>query len=169
MALPGTDLAEHHMVLGMDVTVARKSPYRVSRLELNRLTWSGKFRLWLAQKRPGSGVLLNARIRTPVRSMSPKMPSAVIRESGIELCECSPYSPWGKWKPLASGSHTLEFHAVRFFSSSSFSRSIFLEDGEILIALSEPIQPDVFYAKSPSFDMWYLGIVNRELEIREVD
>lgn len=156
-------------MLGMDVAIVRKSPHRVGRLELDRLTLSGKLRLWWAQKRAGTGVLLDAQIRTPVRSMSPKMPSAVIRESGVQLCERSPYSPWAKWKPLAPGSHSLEFHAVRLVSSSSFSRSIFLEDGEILVALSEPIQPSVFYAKSPSADTWYLGIINREMEVREVD
>ena len=72
---------------------------------------------------------------------------------------CSQTSKLPKWVPLEPGVHDLRFSASRWNGSgTSFRRCVDLTAGEVLVAVCEPVQPPVFYAKSPSADLWHLGV-----------
>ena len=104
-------------------------------------------------------MLLCAVIRTPARSMSPKAPVVALREGADRLCVSGHLSKSPKWVPLEPGVHELRFSATRGSGSGTYFRlSVNLAPGEVLVAVCEPVQPSVFYAKSPSDDLWFLGI-----------
>ena len=67
-----------------------------------------------------------------------------------------------KWVPLAPGEHTLTLHAVRVRSSSAFTSKLTLTDGDVLVAVCEPIQPWSIFGKSPAMDHWYLGVIPKD-------
>jgi hypothetical protein len=47
--------------------------------------------------------------------------------------------------------------------STSFLQVVDLEEGEILVALCDPVQSNVFYRRSPDVDSWVIGVFpNRE-------
>jgi hypothetical protein len=145
------------------------SPHTVEPLNFDRLPWLVKLRLRKIKKKHRTGLLLYAIIRTPTRSMSADKPSVAVRESDRELCACSSYSRLPKWVPLEPGAHELYFHAVRWKSRSSFDRRIDLKEGDVLVVICEPIQPAVFYAKRPSVDTWYLGVIDSAGGIRPIE
>lgn len=106
-------------------------------------------------------MLLCAVIRTPVRPARLQAPVVALREGADRLCASGRRSRGPKWVPLEPGVHDLRFSVIRRDGSgTSFRRCVNLEAGEVLVAVCEPVQPPVFYAKSPSADRWHLGVTS---------
>jgi hypothetical protein len=120
--------------------------------------WFARIRLSRARKRHQTGVLLSAIIRTNSRAITSRRPLVAIREGGRRLCLCSPSSKFPKFTTLDPGVHLLRFHVSAGESASSFAQSVTLQPGDILVAVCEPVQPWVFYAKSPTADQWHIGV-----------
>ena len=107
-------------------------------------------------------MLMQGIIRTPSRSMSSNNPAVAVREGKSRLgIVMSPFQI-PKWVPLAPGVHSLTFHAVRARSGSSFTSQLVLADGDVLVAVCEPIQPWSIFGKSPSVDHWYMGVIPKD-------
>ena len=49
-----------------------------------------------------------------------------------------------------------------------FDERVTLNEGEVLVAVCEPVQPWTFYAKSPEADLWQPGIIDSEGRVRPV-
>jgi hypothetical protein len=41
-----------------------------------------------------------------------------------------------------------------------------LDEGDVLVAVCEPVQPNTFYAKSPEADTWRPGIIDSAGRVR---
>ena len=137
----------------------RDAPYVVGPLSEIRLSWLLRRRLRRVRQRHETGLLMQGIIRTPSRSMSPKNPAVAIREGRTRLCIARSATQIPKWVPLAPGEHHLTFNAVRSRSHSSFDRTFVLAEGDVLIAVCEPIQPWTIFGKSPSADHWYIDVI----------
>lgn len=135
----------------------RDDPYVVGPLSEIKLSW----RLRRVSQWHETGLLMHGIIRTPSRSMSPKNPGVSIREGKARLCLARSSTQLPKWVPLPPGEHILTFTAVRVRSSSRFERRFVLAEGDVLVAVCEPIQPWTFYAKSPSADQWHMGVITQ--------
>lgn len=61
---------------------------------------------------------------------------------------------------LPAGNHDLTFRVIRARQSreTSFKKEVSLQQGDIFMALCEPVQPNVFYRKSPEEDTWRIGL-----------
>lgn len=135
------------------------SQYTVGALDSGRLPRLGRIWLHWIRRRQRTGVLLCAIIRTPARSMARTAPVVALREGADRLCASGRSSKGPKWVPLEPGVHDLRLSAVRpDGSGTSFRRCVNLAPGEVLVAVCEPVQPPVFYAKSPTADRWHLGV-----------
>jgi hypothetical protein len=44
-----------------------------------------------------------------------------------------------------------------------------LSGEDVLVAICEPVQPWTIYAKSPTVDTWYLGVIDSAGEIRPIE
>jgi hypothetical protein len=126
-----------------------------------KLSRSLRRRLRRLRQRHETGLLLQGIIRTPSRSMSPKNPGMSIREGKTWLCTAISWTQFPKWAPLAPGEHQLTFHAYRSRSHSSFSRRFVLAEGDVLVAVCEPIQPWTMFGKPPSADHWYMDVITQ--------
>jgi hypothetical protein len=153
----GTDLCQ----CSWQDEVVRRAPYTVDPLSQLKISWLLRQRLHRVRGRQLTGLLMQGIIRTPSRSMSSKHPAVSIREGDIGLGMVTLSLQIPKWVPLAPGEHKLTFDAFRPTSSSSFTRTIDLADGDVLVAVCEPIQPWTIFGKSPSVDHWYLDVVPR--------
>lgn len=149
---------------GPGVLMAEKSRYSVRPLSEVRLSWLVRFQLRRIRKRHGTGLLMHALIRTPVRSVSANKPVASVSEGGVSLCGSSSASKFPKWVPLAPGRHDLSFYASRSRSRSSFDKRFTLREGDVLVAVCEPIQQRqrIGYRHPPSADRWYLNIIGTD-------
>jgi len=126
------------------------------------MSWLLRQRLRRVREQHGTGLLMQGIIRTPTRSMSSMNPSVSVREGKNRLgIVMSPFQI-PKWVPLAPGEHTLTLHAVRPRSSSAFTSKLTLADGDVLVAVCEPIQPWTIFGKSPAMDHWYLGVIPKD-------
>lgn len=120
--------------------------------------WFARMKLGRARKRHQTGLLLSAIIHTGSRAITSRRPVVAIYEGDRGLCMCSPSSKSPKFTALDPGAHLLRFGASAGRSSSSFELSVALQPGDILIAVCEPVQPWVFYARSPAADQWHIGV-----------
>ncbi len=103
-----------------------------------------------------------AEIREPLRSLTYKAGVVSLRENGVELCSRSRDAKMPKFVELPPGAHRFEFKVLRVRAgrSSLFQRVVDLEEGEILVALCDPVQSNVFYRRSPDADTWEVGVVS---------
>jgi hypothetical protein len=132
------------------------------------LPWLVRVRLRSARKKGRTGLILYGIIRQSPRAMTRQLPFATIREGKRNLGSCSPVERLPKWVPLAPGAHELSFHAGNTIKFSAFDERVTLNEGDVLVAVCEPVQPRTFYAKSPEADMWRLGIIDSEGHARPV-
>lgn len=139
--------------------IVPKTPYTVDPLGQLKMSWLLRQRLRRVRARQETGLLLQGIIRTPSRSMSSKAPAVAVREGRTRLAIVMSSFQIPKWVPLAPGEHELIFHAVRVRSYSSFTREFVLAEGDVLVAVCEPIQPWTVFGKSPSVDHWYVGVL----------
>jgi hypothetical protein len=137
----------------------RDDPYVVDPLSEIKLSWLVRRRLRRVRQRHETGLLMHGIIRTPVRSMSPKNPVVSIWEGKTRpwLTGSANLTHLPKWAPLAPGEHYLTFNASR----SSFDRRFVLAEGDVLVAICEPIQPWTIFRKSPTADHWYIDLITQ--------
>ncbi|MER5499767.1 MULTISPECIES: hypothetical protein [unclassified Streptomyces] len=112
-----------------------------------------------ANRRGRTGLLFHADMRSSFRSFTFKWAIVLIERGGVELCHKDGTTLRGpKFVDLSPGAHTLTFRVVRARRSRGtlFEKEIFLRKGDVFMALCEPIQPNVFYRKSPEEDIWRL-------------
>lgn len=136
-----------------------RDPYTVDSLNQLRMSWQLRQRLRRVTDRRGTGLLMQGIIRTPARSMSSKAPSVSVREGDTRLGMVFSAFQIPKWVPLPPGEHILTFAAVRSGGRSRFTKKLTLAEGDVLIAVCEPIQPWTIFGKSPLLDHWYLGVI----------
>jgi hypothetical protein len=136
------------------------SPYTVSPLSAATLSRFAHFRLHRSIKAGRTGVLMHGLIRTPLGSTSPEAPTVTIAEDGRTLAAFTSYYHLPRWANLPPGEHKLLFLALRPATRSSFHKRVTLRQGDVLVAICDPIQPAAFFAERPAADTWYLGIVN---------
>ncbi|MFG3304895.1 hypothetical protein [Streptomyces wuyuanensis] len=126
----------------------------------DKIPWVARLYLHHALKRERTGILFDADIREPPRSMSPKWSTVWIKEGKETLCAASKVQRFPKFVDLDPGEHKLEFIVTRKGrGGTSFTKEIEFQCGQIVVVLCEPIQPNVFYRKSSEVDSWRIGIV----------
>ncbi|MFK4103919.1 hypothetical protein ACI2L1_28330 [Streptomyces sp. NPDC019531] len=118
------------------------------------------WRLRRARRRRRTGVLVFAEIREPVRSLTYKAGIVSVREEGVELCSRGRGAKTPRFIELPPGPHRLDFRVTRMKASrsTSFLQMVDLKEGEILVALCDPVQSNVFYRRSPDVDSWVIGV-----------
>jgi hypothetical protein len=151
------------------LTVATQAAYSVSPLAApDALPWLVRARLRPARKKGRTGLLLYGIIRTGPRAVTRKAPSVSVADGKHRMGMCSPTSHRPKWASLAPGPHDLRFLASRSVSFSAFDLRVTLSDGDVLVAICEPVQPWTFYAPSPEADTWQLGILDSAGQVRSM-
>jgi hypothetical protein len=130
--------------------------------EVKRIPWRAGKLLRRVQKSGRTGVLLIAETREPIRSFTHKAGVVSIRENGLEICSRNRSTKAPKFVELAPGLHDMEFMVIRLMESrtSSFRRAVELREGDVLVALCDPVQPNTFYRKSRTADSWFVGILS---------
>jgi hypothetical protein len=134
--------------------------YAVSPVVLDQLPWMVGVRLRSAQNRGRTGFILYGRIRQGPRAISSRLPHAGIMEGKRRLATRGASGRLPQWKSLSPGTHKLTFIAGDGNDFSAFDQPVTLNEGDVLVAVCEPVQPNTFYAKSPEVDQWSLGIVD---------
>ena len=43
-----------------------------------------------------------------------------------------------------------------------FTSKLILADGDVLVAVCEPMQPWTMFGKSPTMDHWYMGVIPKD-------
>jgi hypothetical protein len=148
--------------------VTSRAAYSVSPLAVDALPWLVRVRLRRARRKGRTGLLLHGVIRTGPRAATRKTPSVSASSGQRQLGECSAFSHHPKWAALAPGPHALRFLVSRSISHSAFDLRVTLDDGEVLVAVCEPVQSWTFYAPSPAADTWYLGIIDPAGRVRSM-
>ncbi|WP_371660678.1 hypothetical protein [Streptomyces sp. NBC_00280] len=103
-----------------------------------------------------------AEIREPIRSLTHKAGVVSLWENDEELCYRSRDAKMPKFVELPPGLHQFEFKVIRVRAGKStwFQREMDLKEGEILVALCDPVQSNVFYRRSPDRDTWVVGVIS---------
>lgn len=122
-----------------------------------RLQWRTRQLIRRARRRGQTGLLFQVDLRDPFRSMSPKWCMVYITEGGKWLCGLDRTS-FNKVRfiPLPPGPHTLRLEVMRYSRrrSTRVQQEVVLGEGDVLLVTCEPVQPHVFYRRSPSADAW---------------
>lgn len=132
--------------------------YRVSPVVPDDLPWLLRVRLRSARKKGRTGLILYGIIRQGQIQISRQRPYASIREGKRKLGSRDPTNRLPKWVSLAPGVHDLHFMAGNSIRFSFFDERVTLNEGDVLVAVCEPVQP----RKSPEADLWRLGIIDSE-------
>ncbi|MFF9566250.1 hypothetical protein [Streptomyces sp. NPDC014685] len=130
-----------------------------------KIPWRVRSSLKRAARRGRTGIIFHAAMRDSFRSMTFKWSIVLIESGGVELCRKDGTTlKRPKFVGLSPGVHTLSFRVIRARRSREtfFEKEISLREGDVLVALCEPIQPNVFYRRSPEEDIWRL----RKIESR---
>ncbi|MFE1989530.1 hypothetical protein [Streptomyces mirabilis] len=130
--------------------------------ESRKIPWSVRRRLHRERKKGMTGVLLFAEIREPIRGLTNKSGVISLWENDAELCYRSSTARKPKFVVLSPGPHRIDFRVLRLrkSKSTSFQKVVQLEEGDILVAMCDPVQPNVFYRRSPEADSWIVGVVS---------
>ncbi|MFJ9894466.1 hypothetical protein ACIQPR_14225 [Streptomyces sp. NPDC091280] len=139
-----------------------RAPFSVGGLdEAGRMPWRARRRLRAVRGRGGTGVVLVAEIREPVRGFTDRAGIVGIHEDGQEICSRTRFAKAPTFVELPPGRHELEFSVLRWRArgTSSFRRVVELREGDVLVARCDPVQPHTFYRRSPSADTWFLGVL----------
>jgi hypothetical protein len=142
------------------LTVSTPGDYSVRPVVPADVPWPARVRLRSARRKGRTGLILYGIIRQSPRAMTRQLPFATVSEGKRDLASCSPVERRPKWVPLAPGQHELRFHAGNTLRFSVFDERVSLDEGDVLVAVCEPVQPRTFYAKSPEADRWSLGIID---------
>lgn len=150
--------------------MSRNQQLSVSNLaEYDKIPWTARMRLRRAIRRGRTGALLHAEIREPPQGVSLKSSVVSMREPDGFHVYCGKMPKLPAFVELKPGRHDLQFMVTRMRGDTSFSRAVDLKRGDVLVALCEPIQPNVFYKRSPSTDTWRIGVVSPDGAFRSVE
>ncbi|MFJ3277595.1 hypothetical protein [Streptomyces halstedii] len=119
---------------------------------------------WLRRRRK-TGVLLHWIMRTGYRAVTLKWSIVSVELGGTTLGSLgSPQFCDSRFIGLPPGSHDLGLRVIRGRRSRGTycEQTVDLAPGDIFLALCEPVQPDVFYRKSPVEDTWQLRLVTSD-------
>ncbi|MBQ0987687.1 hypothetical protein KBZ10_24845 [Streptomyces sp. F63] len=100
-------------------------------------------------------MLLHAAIRSPSR----KWCVVVVELAGESLASADRTSKRPTFAQLPPGHYALRFRVVRARLSTVFEKTFRLERGDVLLASCEPVQPNVFYRRSPRCDTWTMFVI----------
>lgn len=127
-----------------------------------RLKWRSRYLIHRARRRGRTGCLLQVDLRDPPRSMSLKWCLVSVTESGRQLCSVDRTSIRKvRFIPLPPGPHSLHLEVMRSHRrrSTRVQRKVVLGQGDILLVTCDPVQPNVFYRRSPAADTWSAQIL----------
>ncbi|MER5503480.1 MULTISPECIES: hypothetical protein [unclassified Streptomyces] len=130
-----------------------------------RLKWRSRYLIHKARRRGRTGLLLQVDLRDPPRSMSLKWCLVSVTESGRELCSIDRTSIRKvRFIPLSPGSHPLHLEITRYRNrcSTQVQQDVVLGQGDILLVTCDPVQPNVFYRRSPEVDTWSAQILQAD-------
>lgn len=99
-------------------------------------------------------------MRDSFRSVTLKWSIVSIECEGETLCEMNNTTlKRPVFIDLPPGRRELTFRVIRARKARGtlFKEEVTLREGSVFVALCEPIQPDVFYRKSPTKDTWKIG------------
>ncbi len=127
-----------------------------------RLKWRSRYLIHRARRRGRTGLLIQVNLRDPPRSMSPKWCLVSVTEGERHFCSVDRSSiRTVRFVPLFPGPHPvrLEVLRTRRRRSTRVEQTVVLDQGDILLATCDPVQPNVFYRRSPEADTWSLQIL----------
>ncbi|MFE7333173.1 hypothetical protein ACFU8W_52110 [Streptomyces sp. NPDC057565] len=129
-----------------------------------RLKWRSRYLIHRARRRGQTGLLLQVDLRDGPRSMSLKWCLVSVTESGRDLCSVDRTSIRKvRFIPLPPGPHPLHLEVMRYRKrrSTQVQRNVVLGQGDILLVTCDPVQPNVFYRRSPVVDTWSAQILQQ--------
>lgn len=127
-----------------------------------RLKWRSRYLIHKARRRGRTGLLIQVDLRDPLRSMSPKWCLVSARAGERILCSMDRTKLRKvRFIPLPPGPHSLRLETLRTRKrrSTQVERRVVLGQGDILLVTCDPVQPHVFYRRSPEADTWSLQIL----------
>lgn len=122
-----------------------------------RLKWRSRYLAHRARRRGLTGLLFQADLRDPPRSMSLKWCVLSVTANGRHLCSVDRTTfRTVRFFPLSPGSYLLhlEVDRVRRPGPTRVEQKLVLGQGDILLVTCDPVQPNVFYRRSPVMDTW---------------
>jgi hypothetical protein len=130
-----------------------------------RLKWRSHYLIHKARRRGRTGLLLQVDLRDPPRSMSVKWCLVAVAESGHRLCSVDRTSMRKiRFVPLPPGPHPLHLEVTRHRKRccTQAQQNVVLGQGDILLVTCDPVQPNVFYRRSPVVDTWSAQILQAD-------
>ncbi|MFJ2951523.1 hypothetical protein ACIO8H_28405 [Streptomyces sp. NPDC087226] len=115
-----------------------------------------------ARRRGRTGLLIQVDLRDPPRSISPKWSLVSVTEGERQFCSVDRSTIRTVYfVSLLPGPHSLRLEVLRTRKrrSTRVERTVVLGQGDILLVTCDPVQPNVFYRRSPEADTWSLQIV----------
>ncbi|MFF9566251.1 hypothetical protein [Streptomyces sp. NPDC014685] len=94
-----------------------------------------------------------------------------VTEGGRELCGVDRTSIRKvHFIPLSPGPHLLQLDVLRTRKkrSTRVEREVVLDQGDVLLVTCDPVQPNVFYRRSPVADTWSLQIIRYGIVVEGV-
>ncbi|WP_031045494.1 hypothetical protein [Streptomyces sp. NRRL F-5650] len=130
-----------------------------------RLKWRSRYLIHRARRRGRTGMLLQVDLRDPPRSMSLKWCLVSVTESGRQLCSVDRTSIRKvRFIPLPPGPHPLHLEVTRHRKRrcTQTQQNVVLGQGDVLLVTCDPVQPNVFYRRSPVVDTWSAEILQAD-------
>ncbi|WP_285574176.1 hypothetical protein [Streptomyces sp. RTGN2] len=130
-----------------------------------RLRWRSRYLIHRARRRGRTGLLFQVNLRDPPRNMSLKWCLVSVTENGQWLCSVDRTSTRKvRFIPLPPGTHPLHLEVMRYRKrrSTQAQQNIVLGQGDILLVTCDPVQPNVFYRRSPVVDTWSAQILQAD-------
>lgn len=143
----------------------RGTAVRVNSDFSGRLKWRARYLIHKARRRGRTGLLLQVDLRDPPRSMSLKWCLVSVTENGQWLCSVDRTSIRRvRFIPLPPGPHPLRLEVMRYRKCrcTQAQQNIVLGQGDILLVTCDPVQPNVFYRRSPVLDTWSAQILQAD-------
>ncbi|MFJ4858362.1 hypothetical protein [Streptomyces sp. NPDC088730] len=130
-----------------------------------RLKWRSRYLIHKARRRGRTGLLLQVDLRDPPRSMSLKWCLVSVTESGRQLGSIDRTSIRKvRFITLPPGPHSLQLEVTRHRERrcTQAQQNVVLGQGDILLVTCDPVQPNVFYRRSPVVDTWSAQILQAD-------
>jgi hypothetical protein len=140
----------------------RRVAVQVNDVFEGRLKWRTRLLIRRARRQGSTGLIIQVDLRDPPQSMSPKLCVVCVREGEEEFCSVSRANlKTVRFIPLHPGTHVLNLEVLRFRrrQSTRVERTVVLAQAEVLLLTCDPVQPNVFYRRSPKADTWSLQIL----------
>jgi hypothetical protein len=141
--------------------MATELRHTVDELSVDRIPWATRWRLSRHRRKHDTGLLMYTIFRVaPRMTMSRYWRVVLIVDGKTMLCSSSPVSPGSKWRPLAAGSHRLEFVVSTSSTDIAFVRGFHLTAGQIIVAGCRPSYSFRPFNRNPPPERWYVTVVD---------